>query len=181
MHKLKGDLNVILCVCPWKCICPTPSCALQPGYLSYHPKSSKYAFRNGVRRDMYSPLESSSKLSLQPRVSILQSISIRIIRLIYYRPQRTCSKVMFLQASVILVKGSVWETPPWADPPGACSLARHPPGQTPPGRDLSRQTPPGRSLPRKTPPTDTPPLPSRRLLQRTVLILLECILVILSS
>ena len=68
-----------------------------------------------------------------------------------YRPQRSCSKVIFSQACV---KNSVhggrgvclsacWDTPPWTDPPH---------GQT-------------------------PPPPSRRLLQRTVRILLECILV----
>ena len=81
---------------------------------------------------------------------------------VYYRPQRSCGKVMFSQASVILFTG------------GACIPACT--GQTPPG-----QTPP-------------PPCPvhswihthpcqvhagihPRRPLQRTVRILLECILV----
>ena len=72
----------------------------------------------------------------------------------FYRPQRSCGKVMFSQASVILFTGvCVWQTPPWADTP--------PPGRQPLGRHL---------------PADTPP-PSRRLLQWTVRILLECILV----
>ena len=50
----------------------------------------------------------------------------------YYRPQRSCGKVMFLHLSVILStgggRGSATHTP-WADTP----LGRHPlpPGQTP--------------------------------------------------
>ena len=40
-----------------------------------------------------------------------------------YRPQRSWGKVMFLQASVILLTGG-YLTPPRADPPGG----RHPPG-----------------------------------------------------
>ena len=38
----------------------------------------------------------------------------------FYRPQRSCGKVMFSQASVILFTGGgemVWQTPPWADTP----------------------------------------------------------------
>ena len=87
---------------------------------------------------------------------------------------------MFLHPSVILFTGGVclsacWDTHPLRH--------RHPPGQTPPRADTS----PGRHLGRhlqQTPPWadtplgQTPPsLPSRRLLQRTVRILLECILV----
>ena len=47
----------------------------------------------------------------------------------YYRPQRSCGKVMFSQASVILFTGECipactgadtpWQTPPWADTPQA--------------------------------------------------------------
>ena len=66
-------------------------------------------------------------------------------RLSYYRPQRSCGKVIFSQACV---KNSVHR--------GLCT----PPGQTP--------------SPRQTPP------PGRRLLQWTIRILLECILVSLS-
>ena len=52
------------------------------------------------------------------------------------------------------------QTPPWTDTP---CLGRHPPGQTPPWPDT----------------TPWPDIPlSRRLLQRTVRILLECIFVI---
>ena len=46
--------------------------------------------------------------------------------LVYYRPQRSCGKVMFSQASVILFTGEgVYPSMHWG---------RHPPGQTPPGR-----------------------------------------------
>ena len=35
-----------------------------------------------------------------------------------YRPQRSCGKVMFSQASVILfTRRGVWQTPPWPDTP----------------------------------------------------------------
>ena len=73
----------------------------------------------------------------------------------YYRPQRSWAKVMFLQASVILLTGggvclsACWDTPsPRADTPGADThhpWSKHHPGadtpweQTPPGAD----TPPG--------------------------------------
>ena len=78
-----------------------------------------------------------------------------------------------------------WADTPWAEPPGRhppCLGRYPPPGQTPPpGKTPPGQTqpwadthPPGQTLPRQTPP---PPTPSRRLLQRTVRILLECILV----
>ena len=66
----------------------------------------------------------------------------------YYRPQRSCGKVMFLHLSVILstgggVSASVhagihtppWQTPSWADTPQADNT--HTPGQTSP-----RQTTP---------------------------------------
>ena len=96
---------------------------------------------------------------------------------------------MFLHLSVILstrgggvCPSACWDTPPWAGtplgrpPPGRHPLVRHPPGQTPPGR-----TPPWADTPQQTPPRQTPhgqtPPPSRRLLLRTVGILLECILV----
>ena len=76
----------------------------------------------------------------------------------FYRPQRSCGKVMFSQACV---KSSIhmgvytsmhwaggWVDTPWADTP----WPTHPPGQT-------------------------PPLSPKRPLQWTVRILLECILV----
>ena len=104
------------------------------------------------------------------------------------RPQRSCGKVMFSQASLILFTGE---------------RGRHPPGQVPPGGDNPLVDPPDRHCPRQTPPwADTspgrhpqgrhppgrhpPPVrcprqadsPRRRLLQRAVRILLECITVL---
>ena len=85
---------------------------------------------------------------------------------------------MFLHVSVILFPGG-WlaETPqadtlsPWADTPQADTLWVDTPWQTPPGQTPPRQTPPGQ----------TPPHPERRPLQRTVRILLECILFVTFS
>ena len=64
---------------------------------------------------------------------------------IFYRPQRSCGKVIFSQVSVILSMGGVsqhalGQTPPWVDTPT--------PGQTPPPH---RQTPLA-----ETPWADTP-------------------------
>ena len=96
----------------------------------------------------------------------------------YYRPQRSCGKVMFLCLSVILSMGGVCPSACW----DTHSLGIHPPGRHPP-----RQTPP---LPSAF--WDTHPMPSACwdthlpaqcmlgytwLLLRTVRILLECILV----
>ena len=78
----------------------------------------------------------------------------QLINVMSYRPHRSCGKVMFLHLSVILStrvcvsQHALEQTPP----PGQTSL---PPGRHPPGK--------------------TPLPPSRRLLQRTVCILLECI------
>ena len=75
-----------------------------------------------------------------------------------YRPQRSCGKVMFSQTSVILFTWGV-DTPYWA------------------GTPLWPDTPWADMPPKQTsPPGQTPPL-SRWLLQRTVCILLECILI----
>ena len=102
---------------------------------------------------------------------------------IYYRPQRSWAKVMFLQASVILSTGggvclsACWDARPhpWnqADPP----RQGRPPGQgrSPPG--------PGRppSWTRQTPLLDQADPPGSRrqhtVNERPVRILLECILV----
>ena len=108
----------------------------------------------------------------------------------YYRPQGSCGKVMFSQASVILSTGGVadsplgrhphlqadtppsGQTPPWADNP----LGRNPPcpvhaGIHSPAQCMLGYTPPLPSACWNTPP------PQKWLLQRTVRILLECILV----
>ena len=97
-----------------------------------------------------------------------------------YRPQCSCGKVIFSQAPAILSIG----TPPGRHPP----MGRHPPGRHPPCTDtplgrhtsLIRHPPlPGRHPPSQSPPGQTLPpradTPSRRLLQRTVRILLEWI------
>ena len=70
---------------------------------------------------------------------------------LYYRPQRRCGKVVFLHMSVILSMGGV---------------SQHALGQTPPRADTLRADTSSRQTP-----------PNRPLLQRTVRILLECILV----
>ena len=69
----------------------------------------------------------------------------------YYRPQRSWGKVMFLQASVILLTGGYLTHPQGqTQPPGT----RHPPrpdtplDQTPPAADSPRaDTPPGADPP----------------------------------
>ena len=93
-------------------------------------------------------------------------VSIMIVLNIYYRPQRSCGKVMLLHLSVILSRGGAG-----ADTTG---------GQTPSGSDTPwEQTPPPNSSP--PPPADTP---TQCMLgdtgsKRAVRILLECILVFL--
>ena len=63
-----------------------------------------------------------------------------------YRLQRSCGKVMFSQASVILFTGGVsGRHPPGQTPPGRHSLGRHTPVQTPPVQASSwADIPPGR-------------------------------------
>ena len=129
----------------------------------------------------------------------------------YYRPQRSCGKVMFSQASVILFTGGCGRHPAplWSD-----TLQTDTPRKIPhPTRwllqqtvciwaytrqaDTPRQTPPGQTPPplwedthqadtplcrhswvdTLPPRADIPPSTPRWLLQRTVRILLECILV----
>ena len=76
--------------------------------------------------------------------------------IVYYRPQRSWAKVMFLQASVILLTG------------GGClpqCMLGHPPEQTPPVEaDPPEQTPPRNRHPTQAdtllpPGADTPPPP----------------------
>ena len=88
----------------------------------------------------------------------------------YYRPQRSCGKVIFSQASFILSTegGCLLQ----------CMLGYKPPRQAPPSEDPLGRTP----RPREGhPPKSTHTLQRthpRRSLQRTVRILLECFLVI---
>ena len=107
----------------------------------------------------------------------------------YYRPQRSWAKVMFLQASVILLTGGGVYTPQDQTPPGADTprtrppradtppQSRHPQNQTPP----PEQTPPWTRPPRVDPPREQTPPPGSTLQhtvnERPVRILLECILV----
>ena len=84
----------------------------------------------------------------------------------HYRPQRSWAKVMFLQVSVILLKGGVsasvhagMPTPHWDQIP--LPQSRHPTSRHPPGAD----TPPEQTLPiQQTAPEQTPP-PSRHPLE----------------
>ena len=83
----------------------------------------------------------------------------------FYRPQRSCDKVMFLHLSVILFTGRL------ADPPGQTPTKQTtpgtPPGQPPLGRHPRRQTP----SPMRSACWDT-------VKKQAVRILLECILVL---
>ena len=91
---------------------------------------------------------------------------------IFYHPQRSCGKVMFLHLSVILSTGGVSDRHPRADTPRAGTPLVDTHWADTPWAD----TPLGRHPPRQTPPLHPPP--PRRPLQRTVRILLECILVL---
>ena len=87
---------------------------------------------------------------------------------INYHPQRfyTCLSV------IPFTGGCLPDTPHWADTPlGQTPLDRHPPDRYP-RTDTSREDTTPQA---NTPPADT--TPCRRLLQQTVRILLECILV----
>ena len=65
----------------------------------------------------------------------------------YYRPQRSCGKVMFLHLSVShSVHKGVYPSMYWG---------RHPPGQTYPSMHWDRHNPPGRHIP-ACPGADTP-------------------------
>ena len=101
--------------------------------------------------------------------------TLQMAPLIFYRPRRSCGKVMFLHLSVILSTGEMcipaWTVQGMCIP--ACSghggvYHRPPPRRTPSWADT-----PWAGTPRQT-----PPLPPRRPLQRMVRILLECILIL---
>ena len=71
-----------------------------------------------------------------------------------YRPQRSCGKVMFSQASVILSMGGgvPGRHTPWADPPGQ-TPDTHPWVDTPSGKiPLGRHAPPAQCMLGYTPP-----------------------------
>ena len=75
---------------------------------------------------------------------------------------------------------TLWADTPGQTPPGQTPIGQTPPVQIPPWADAPRQTPPSRHLPQplgRHLAGQTPPPPGRRLLQLTVRILLECILV----
>ena len=106
-----------------------------------------------------------------------------------YRPQRSWAKVLFLQASVILLtvgclsQCMLGYTPLGADPPRSRPPgSRHPPEADPLQADPPGSRPSGTDTPRsRHPPRSRPPPGSR--LQHTVYkwpvrIILECILVI---
>ena len=62
------------------------------------------------------------------------------LSLCYYRPQRSCSKVMFSQASVILFIGGVsGRHPPGADTPQADTRQADTPRQTPPRQQTATE------------------------------------------
>ena len=90
-------------------------------------------------------------------VVIIRNASMFTVLFFYYRPQRSCGKVIFSQASVshsVHSGGCLADTPPWADTP----LADHRLGQThsPPGRHPRADSPLGRHPPDRHPPGQTP-------------------------
>ena len=92
-----------------------------------------------------------------------------------YHPQCSCGKVMFSQASVILStggRGCVADPPPPSDPQSDTPWTDTPGRPPPPGRPPRADTP-WADTPSACWDTHTP----RRPLQRTIHILLECILV----
>ena len=98
--------------------------------------------------------------------------------ILYYHPQRSWGKAIFLHVSVILFTGWGGGIPACTgpDPP----LARRPPWQTdPPGRQTPWQGDPLAGIPR-SPGKETPSPPALRdtVNERVVCILLECNLVI---
>ena len=62
---------------------------------------------------------------------------LRLLPYRYYRPHRSCGKVMFLHLSVILSTGGVCQTPPTS---GTHLLDRHPLGRQPPGQTSPQDT-----------------------------------------
>ena len=68
----------------------------------------------------------------EPHFNVLIYLRLPFLQIMvnFYRPQRSCGKVMFSQASVILfTRGCVWQTPPGRHPPGRYPSGRHPTAQ----------------------------------------------------
>ena len=119
--------------------------------------------------------------NFQKRISVqrMQKFQHDVQVTVYYRPQRSWGKVIFLHVSVILFTG-------WGDLPH-CMLEYTPPDQrqTPPrGRHTPRtRHPPGADTPPGVDPPEQTPLPAQCMLgdtanKQVVRILLECNLVI---
>ena len=101
--------------------------------------------------------------TLQTYVSQMETNDRVLAVLIHFTKKRSCGKVMFLHLSVILFTGGGVSTPVHAGIHTPLPREADPPQkQTPPGKEADK--------------ANTPP-PSRRLLLRTVRILLERILV----
>ena len=134
---------------------------------------------NNVIFLVVNPYFSTESLSQQP-----ESVYI------YYRPQPSWGKVMFLHVSVILFTGvcpiACWDTPPWEQTPtlwtrhpiplGVDPLwIRHPPEQASPWEQIPlEQTPPTADTPREqtpsweqTPPWEQTPSPAQCMLGDT--------------
>ena len=107
---------------------------------------------------------------------VIPNVNLLVKEMFCYRPQRSCGKVIFSPASVILSTkvgggggGGPGQTPlsrhpPWTDtPPGQTTPRQTPPGQTPPtpGRHPPGQTPPGRHPLGRHHQADTPHAPGQ--------------------
>ena len=106
---------------------------------------------------------SFAKLFAIPNVSLYANIANFVhfeknsINWLYYRPQRSCGKVISSQVSVshsvcrgVCIPACTWADTPWVDMPS--------PGQTPHWADTPGQIPPGQIPPGRPPPlTDTTP------------------------
>ena len=112
-----------------------------------------------------------SKFACESLTCMLSSSSLK-----FYLPQRSCGKVMFYTGVCYSVhrRGPSWADTPWADTPPLQQTPPPPMGRHPPSRhplpSACWDTPPAQCMLGYT------PLPQRPL-QRTVRILLECILV----
>ena len=136
----------------------------EPEVVHLSAESGEKVKKGSLRRNNHSPAAAARGHQRTNSTSSLYVLYLFrcLCNIDYYVRNYCCGKVMFYTClSVILFTGVY--TPLGRHPPG-----RHPSGQTPP----PEQTPP-----EQTPPRQTPPL-LRRPLQRTVRILLKCILVL---